>query len=42
MLYLIPSIECSNNIDTESPSDQNFKRIIKKELIDSVEEIKIV
>lgn len=38
MPILIQLIECSNNIDTESPSDQNFKRRIKKELIDSVEE----
>ena len=38
MATLIQLIESSNNIDTESSSDQNFKRIIKKELIDSVEE----
>ena len=36
MSILMQLIDNSNNIDIESPSDQNFKRIIKKELIDSV------
>ena len=38
MSILIQLFESSNNIDRESSSDQNFKRLIKKELIDSVEE----
>lgn len=36
MSILMQLIDNSNNIDIESPSDQNFKRIIKKELIDYV------
>ena len=40
MPILIQLIKSSNNIETESFSDQNFKRIVKKESIDCVEKNK--
>jgi hypothetical protein len=38
MSIFLKTIERSNNIDTES--DQNFSRITKKELMDSVKKLK--